>query len=90
MERRKARIVAKGFSQRPGIDFQDTFALVARLGSMRLLVALSAELGMTISQLDITSAYLHGNIDTTVYMEPPKLLEEMLTRMVQIEPTKKL
>jgi len=57
---------------------------------MRLLVALSAELGMTISQLDITSAYLHGNIDTTVYMEPPKLLEEMLTRMVQIEPTKKL
>lgn len=83
LEKRKARIVAKGFSQRPGIDFQDTFAPVARLSSLRTLVALSAQFGMTISQLDITSAYLHGDMDVDVYMEPPELLEAMLIRIMQ-------
>ncbi|XP_077277091.1 uncharacterized protein LOC143905509 isoform X1 [Temnothorax americanus] len=83
LEKRKARVVAKGFSQRPGLDFQDTFAPVARLGSLRLLVALSVELGMSISQLDITAAYLHGDMDTVVYMEPPEYLEEMLERITR-------
>jgi len=88
--RRKARVVAKGYSQRPGIDFHDTFAPVARLESLRILIAISAERGMTISQLDITSAYLHGDIDATVYIEVPELFECMLTRMIQSEPTEKL
>lgn len=56
LEKRKARIITKGFLQRPGIDFRDTFAPVARLGSVRLLIALSAQFGMYISQLDVTSA----------------------------------
>lgn len=43
IERRKARLVAKGFAQQPGIDFQETFAPVARLSSIRILVALAAE-----------------------------------------------
>lgn len=83
LEKRKARVVARGFSQRPGIDFQDIFAPVARLGSLRMLVALSAQLGMSISQLDITSAYLHGNMDVDVYMEAQELLKEMFTRILQ-------
>lgn len=90
LKRRKARIVARGFSQRYGIDFKDTFAPVARLSSLRTLVALSAKMGMSISQLDITSAYLHGDIDAETYMEPPGLLEEMLERILHDKPVKDL
>ncbi|KAJ3631838.1 hypothetical protein MTP99_012944 [Tenebrio molitor] len=85
LDRRKARVVAKGFTQRPGIDFHDTFAPVARLSSLRLLVALAAKYNLKISQLDVTSAYLNGKIDTEVFMEKPALLQEMLQRIIDEE-----
>lgn len=85
LERRKARVVAKGFTQRPGIDFFETFAPVARLSSLRLLAALAARYKLDISQLDIETAYLNGKIDTDVYMEPPELIHEMLDRMAASE-----
>jgi hypothetical protein len=85
LDRRKARVVAKGFTQRPGIDFHDTFAPVARLSSLRLLVALAAKYNLKISQLDVTSAYLNGKIDTEVFMEKPALLQEMLQRIINEE-----
>jgi hypothetical protein len=85
LDRRKARVVAKGFTQRPGIDFHDTFAPVARLSSLRLLVALAAKYNLKISQLDVTSAYLNGKIDTEVFMEKPALLKEMLQRIIDEE-----
>lgn len=85
LERRKARLVVRGFSQRPGIDFQETFAPVARLDSFRLLVALSARLDLTISQLDVTIVYLNSDIDTEIYRAKPPLLEEMLRRMIKEE-----
>jgi hypothetical protein len=85
LDRRKARVVAKGFTQRPGIDFHDTFAPVARLSSLRLLVALAARYDLKISQLDVTSAYLNGKIDTEVFMEKPALLQEMLQRIINEE-----
>ncbi|KAH0819425.1 hypothetical protein GEV33_003366 [Tenebrio molitor] len=85
LDRRKARVVAKGFTQRPGIDFHDTFAPVARLSSLRLLVALAAKYNLKISQLDVTSAYLNGKIDTKVFMEKPALLKEMLQRIIDEE-----
>lgn len=74
LERREARVVAKGFSQCSGVDFHDTFAPVARLGSLRTLMAVAIENNMQISQIDITTAYLNVIMDTTVYMEKPKLL----------------
>jgi hypothetical protein len=77
--------LAKGFTQRPGIDFHDTFAPVARLSSLRLLVALAARYNLKISQLDVTSAYLNGKIDTEVFMEKPALLKEMLQRIIDEE-----
>lgn len=81
-DKKKARVVTRGFSQRPGIDFHDTFTSVARLSSLRMLVAVSAMMNMSISQLDIASAYLHGEIDDEVYMEAPQFLEEMLKRII--------
>lgn len=81
LERRKTRVVAKSYLQRPGIDFQETFAPVTRLGSLRLLITLSAQFGMSISQLDIIAAYLNSNMDSVVHMEIPEHLEEMLIRI---------
>lgn len=68
LERKKARIVAKGFSQRSG-DFHDTFVPVARISSLKTLMAAAIELDMQVAQIDITAAYLNGKMDTTVYGE---------------------
>ena len=81
LERRKARVVAKGFAQRPGIDFFETFAPLARMGSFRLLAAIAAKRGLLIYQIDIETAYLNGKMDTVVLMDMPKLLPEMLNKM---------
>lgn len=83
---RKARLVARGFSQRPGVDFHDTFAPVARLGSFRLLVTLSVKYGLTINQWDVTTAYLNSEINAEIYMSKPPLLHEMLQRMIKEKP----
>jgi len=78
LERRKARLVARGFAQRPGFHFNETFAPVARMSSIRLLTALGARRSMHIRHLDIASAYLNGDIDEELFMEPPQLLEDAL------------
>lgn len=78
-------MVAEGFKQRSGIDFFETFASVARLSSLRLLIPLVAKYDLQISQLDIETASLNGKIDTEVFMEPLKRLSEMLGRMVATE-----
>lgn len=81
LEKRKARIVAKGYAQRPGVDYMDTFAPVARMDSIRLLLALAVKLEMTVEQIDVTSAYLNGILDEEIYMDMPDKLEESLTRL---------
>lgn len=83
IERRKARIVARGFTQRPGFDFDETFAPVARLESIRMLAALSTEMGAKIQQMDIETAYLNGEIDENLYMEPPQVLKEALEFIIR-------
>ena len=83
IERRKARLVARGFTQRPGIDFHETFAPVARLSSFRTLTALAVENDLTIHQLDITTAYLNGRIEEEIYMDLPELLEDSLTEIAE-------
>jgi len=85
INRRKARLVAKGFAQRPGIHFHQTFAPVARMSSIRLLVALAAKHGMSIHQLDITTAYLNGSIEESIYMEPPNYIIESLEVLISKE-----
>ena len=72
VERHKARLVAKGFEQVQGIDYEDTFAPVARLESWRYLVALAANLDWEIHQIDFHQAYLNGSLDEEVYMEQPE------------------
>lgn len=85
LERRKARIVARGFSQRPGIDFLETFAPVARLSSIRLATAIASQFDMHIRQFDVTAAYLNGTLDEEIFMEVPKLTEETLELIIRNE-----
>ncbi|GEM08157.1 gag-Pol polyprotein [Rhodotorula toruloides] len=68
----KVRLVAQGFSQRPGIDFRDTFAPVAKFTSIRVLLALAARQKMLIHQADVDKAYLHGSLDEELYMRIPE------------------
>jgi hypothetical protein len=67
----KARLVAKGYVQWQGIDFEDVFALVARLESVRLLIALAAQFAWKIHQMDVKSAFLNGDLAEEVYVSQP-------------------
>jgi len=79
IERRKARLVAKGLAQTPGVSYGETYAPVARMNSIRMLMPLSVELGMQIQQLDFISAYLNGEITEDVYLKIPKEFETILS-----------
>jgi hypothetical protein len=68
----RARLVAKGFTQIPGIDFDETFSPVARFESLRLLLALAALEDWEIHQMDVKSAFLNGVLDEEIYMEQPQ------------------
>lgn len=85
IQRRKARLVAQGFNQQPGIHFNETFAPVTRLGSVRLMISLAARYKMKIQQLDVTTAYLNGFLEEDVYMETPKYLDELLEIIIQTD-----
>ena len=75
VERRKARLVARGFAQKPGIEYNETFAPVARLTSIRVIMALAAKLKLDLYQLDITMAYTYGDLKEDIYMQQAKYFE---------------
>jgi hypothetical protein len=67
----KARLVARGFLQREGIDFDDAFAPVARMESVRLLLALAAQEGWRVHHMDVKSTFLNGDLKEEVYVHQP-------------------
>nr|KYP39031.1 Retrovirus-related Pol polyprotein from transposon TNT 1-94 [Cajanus cajan] len=71
IQKHKARLVAKGYSQQPGVDYNETFAPVARLDTIRALIALAAHKGWNIHQLDVKSAFLNGILEEEIYVEQP-------------------
>ncbi|GJY58481.1 copia protein [Tanacetum coccineum] len=74
--RNKARLVAQGYNQQEGIDYDETYALVARLESIRILLAYACCYMFKLFQMDIKSAFLNGVIDEEVYvMQPPSLVD---------------
>ncbi|KAH9650169.1 hypothetical protein KPL70_026264 [Citrus sinensis] len=69
--RYKARLVAKGFAQNEGIDYNEVFSPVVKHTSIRILLALVAEYELELAQLDVKTAFLHGDLEEKIYMIQP-------------------
>ncbi|GJS31125.1 retrovirus-related pol polyprotein from transposon TNT 1-94 [Tanacetum coccineum] len=67
----KARLVARGYRQEEGIDFEESFAPVARLEAIRIFLAFAAHMNMVIYQMDVKTAFLNGNLREEVYVSQP-------------------
>jgi hypothetical protein len=73
---RKSRLVIKGYRQKEGVDYYETFAAVSRMDSVRSIVASSVLKGWKLHQFDAVTAFLHGDADTVIYMELPEGFQE--------------
>ena len=71
LERYKAQLVAKGFTQTFGIDYLQTFALVAKLNTIKALLSMAINLDWPLQQLDVKNAFLNSDIEEEVYMHSP-------------------
>lgn len=70
--RHKSRLVAKGYSQQEGIDYQEIFSPVVKHVSIRLMLSIVVDRDLEMEQLDVKTAFLHGVIDEDIYMEQPE------------------
>ena len=72
IERHKARFVAKGFTEREGIDYTETFSPVSKKNSLQIIMALVAHFDFDLHQMDVKMTFLNGNLEEEVYMKQPE------------------
>ncbi|KAG8481133.1 hypothetical protein CXB51_025928 [Gossypium anomalum] len=78
----KARLVAKGYSQVPGVDFTDVFSPVVKHSSIRALLGIVAMHDLELEQLDVKTAFLHGELEEDIYMQQPEGLQFQKKRIM--------
>nr|GEW92032.1 hypothetical protein [Tanacetum cinerariifolium] len=85
--RNKARLVAQGYTQEEGIDYEEVFALVARIKVIRLFLTYASFMGFIVYQMDVKYAFLYGTIDEEVYVMPPPGFQDLvfLNRVYKVE-----
>ena len=71
IERYKARLVAKGFTQNEGTNYKETFSLVSKKDSLRIMMTLVAHFDLQLQKMDVKTAFLNGNLEEEVYMKQP-------------------
>ncbi|CAI7743769.1 unnamed protein product [Closterium sp. NIES-53] len=84
LERRKTRLVIKGFQQREGIDFQEVFAPVAKAPTLRMLLATAAVCGWKVEQMEVKTAFLYGVVDEEIYMKQPEGYDDGSRRVCRL------
>ena len=75
IDRYRARLVAKGYSQRPGFDFLETFAPTVRVSAVRAILAIAAIEDLELRSIDVSHAFLNGDLEEEIYMEQPEGFE---------------
>jgi hypothetical protein len=76
IDKHKARLVASGFTQQHEIDYGDTFSLVVKPATIRLVLSLVVSRGWSLRQVDVSNAFLHGFLFENVYMQQPPSFED--------------
>ncbi|GFT19772.1 retrovirus-related Pol polyprotein from transposon TNT 1-94 [Trichonephila clavipes] len=81
----KARLVARGFSQRQGIDYSETYSPVAKLGTIRTVLSIAAEERMHLTQFDVSTAFLYGDLEETIFMKQPEGFKDGSGRVCKLK-----
>lgn len=71
-KKHKAMLVTKGYSQQPGVDLNETFASIAGIETIRLVLAVVVQLELNVYQMDVITAFLNGELKEEVYVEQPR------------------
>ena len=85
IEKYKETFVARGFSQKEGVDYEETFALVARYTSIRSVLALASVMKWKIHQMDVKTAFLNGVVEEEVYVEHPLGFKHMIGSLMCVD-----
>jgi transposase InsO family protein len=85
IDKYKGRLVVKGFSQRHGIDYSETFSPVAKMGTIRSILSIAASEKMHLIQFDVSTAFLYGELEETVFMRQPQGYEDGTSKVCQLK-----